>query len=156
MIWLSFLVWSSVCEYLIVLIFVFIFFNVVNICQNFDLNLVFLSDIIFVDTSWFAIICCSNRYATFSVLIFSWNDMKYVLFVNLFTTIMIELYLNLIVDFLNFDSLTIKFTVTDYHDLLNASNNCSFSYDLCCLDLLFWHCSHCWICFFTFCLICEK
>src|SRR5438034_5543923 len=48
--------------------------------------------------------------------------------VNLSTIIIIESYLNLIIDFLNFDSLMIKFIVTDCHDLLNAFNDCSFSY----------------------------
>ena len=52
-------------------------------------------------------------------------------------TIMIESYLNFVIDFLNFDSLTIKFIVIDYHDLLDTLNDYNFSYDLCYLDLLF-------------------
>ena len=66
----------------------------------------------------------------FSALIFSWNDTKYAFLINLFIIIMIELYSNLVIDFLNFDSLMIKFIVIDYHDLFDTLNNCSFLYNL--------------------------
>jgi hypothetical protein len=63
------------------------------------------------------------RYVILSTVITSLHNIKYLYFVILFVIVKIKLYLIFVIKFLNFNNLTMKFIVTNFHDLCYCDIN---------------------------------
>ena len=118
------------------------FSSLVHASQYFKVNNLSLFDITSFDISLFAMTTSVNILMKASIFVLSWNDVNFVDFVNLFTSISTKSYVTSIIEFIDNDNFVMKFIDMNCLDFLSDLKKYKYSYDLCRSYLFLWHKSH--------------
>ena len=119
------------------------------VCQNLEVYVAPLSDIITSGIPCAAMTVLCSIYARCSVVDLSWYGMKYVYFVSRSVTVHMESYSVSIISSLDKGNLVTRSNAISYHGLSNGFIDCSLPYGACRSYFIPLHLSHSLTIFFA-------